>query len=922
MQDHANSPRRSVHFRVFKWGVIVLSVLLVLIFVLVPVIISSESGKNFIVSKVNKSVDGKLDLGSFSLGWLKGVHLTDINFSDNSGEMSISVKDISAKPKYVALLGGEISVTDAVVDSPKVVINIKDEAKESKPIATSTAKKDTSKATPGIDLKHLDLTIKDGDVTINHRGGDSVVRTVQFSNIASKVDLKPAGQASTFDVALAVGGKGASSEVTAKGNVKKSKKGWTAKETSGELAVKVDDLDLATLRPLFALMGKEIEVEGKLNADIDASIAEGRPEKISATAVLAGFSQKIDGKEIVLDEPVTLDADISSDGDDVKIDKLRLKSSFCSVSGKGGMNSFDYIAEADIAKTMDIVGQFVDLGGYRFAGKATEHGTILFDKGNVRFKDASMIEGFVVGTPDGKVTPVTSAKITFDLGYDAEKNLVDIANLVIDSARGPGKISILDTVIPLGEDKKGMDITIVADLDIGKTMDYARVFGAAKEGLVVAGNVKSAVSISEGKDGWRFFSDDTTIRNLVILSDKTTEPFSDPRVALEFDVVLDFEEETYDARKVIVDGSKIDIEGSMKQTHARGQTRLGGKVNASYDLAEAGKAASSYLPKGFKIEGKREDTIVFDSVYPKGQEDKRFANMNAAATLGFSKAEYMGLRFGRTETKVSVKDGVAEIAPFSTVVNEGKFNFAGRLDLQKKPMVFAIPKPMLVIDKINVDERMAKEMLQYLNPVFADQANLSGSADLYCEKLAIPLGADAGISRAEIRGTVAMSNMRMQPMGLLGQMLSAVKGKKENRAELLPTKFVLSKGLLSYDDMQLNVDNHPMNFKGKILLAKKPSPLDMTVQLPYKIVFDGISPKFETVDVGGDMTDRVPPLAIEGTVEKHSINLGKLFEGLIKKGTEQLLKDQLKDILKKKGGGDGGGEIEEKIGEIFEGLFK
>jgi len=920
MEDHAKNPR---FFKALKWCFIVFSVLLSLVFVLVPVIISSESGKNFIVSKVNESVDGKLDIGDFSVGWFKGVRLGDLNFSDNSGEISVSVKDISAKPKYVALLSGEVSVADAVVDSPKVVINISDDGVgEAKVVGGGASSgKDTSKGKPGIDLKYLDLTIKDGDVTINHRGADSVEQSVQFSNIASKVDIKPAGQESTFDVALVVGGRGASSEVTAKGNVKKSKKGWTAKETSGDLAVKVDDLDLGTLRPLFALMGKEIEIEGRLNADIEANIAEGRPEKISATAVLAGFSQKIDGKEIVLGEPVTLDADISSVGDDIKIDKLRLKSSFCSISGTGGMNSFDYIAEADIAKTMDIVAQFVDLGGYTFAGKGTEHGTVLFDKGNVRFKDASMIEGFVVGTPDGKITPVTSAQITFDLGYDAVKNSVDIASLVIDSAKGPGKISILNTVVPLGEKKNGMDITIAADLDIGKTMDYARVFGAAKEGLSVAGNVKSAVSISLIKDGYHFLSDNTTITNLVISDAKTAEPFSDPRVGLEFDVVLDFEEKSYDFHKLKIDASQIDIEGSMKQTHAGGQTKLGGKVKASYDLAEVGKAGSAYLPKGFKIEGKREDTIMFESAYPKGQEDKRLANMNASATLGFSKAEYMGLRFGRTETKVSVKDGVAEIAPFSTIVNEGKFNFAGRVDLQKKPMVFSIPGPMQVIDKVKIDERMAKEMLQYLNPVFANQANLSGFADLYCEKLAIPLGGDAGVSQAEIRGTVAMSNMRMQPMGLLGQALSVMKGKSENRAELLPTEFVLSKGLLSYDDMQLNVDNHPMNFKGKILLAKKPSPLDMTVQLPYKVVFDGTRPEFETVDVGGDMTDRVGPLAIEGTVEKHSINLNKLFEGLIKKGTEQLLRDQLKGILKKKGGGKGGSEVEEKVGEILEGLF-
>ncbi|MBW8036051.1 MAG: hypothetical protein FVQ79_10575 [Planctomycetes bacterium] len=674
-------------------------------------------------------------------------------------------------------------------------------------------------------------------------------------------------------------------------------------------------------------MGKEIEIEGKLNADIDANIVEGRPEKISATAILAGFSQKIDGKAVVLDEPVTLDVDISSDGDDVKIDKLRLKSSFCSISGKGGMNSFDYIAAADIAKTMDIVGQFVDLGGYTFAGKGTEQGRILFDKGNVWCKGATMVDGFVVGAPDGKVTPVTSAKISFDLGYDAEKNLVDIANFAIDSAKGPGKVAILDTVIPLGEEKKGMDVKIEVDLDIGKTMDYARVFGAAKEGLAVAGNVKSAVSISEGKDGWRFLSDKTIITNLVISGDKTAEPFKDPKIVVQFDAVLDFEEKTYDIPKLVINASQVDIKGRMKQTHAGGQTKLGGKVDASYDLAELGKAGSAYLPKGFNIEGKRVDTIEFSSVYPKGEDDKMLANMNANATLGFSKAEYMGLRFGKTEAKVLVKNGIAEIAPFSTVVNEGKFNFAGRLDLQKKPMVFEIPGEMQVIEKINIDERMAKQMLQYLNPVFADQANLSGVADLHCEKLSIPLGGDADISQAEIRGTVAMSNMRMQPVGPLGGFLSLAKGKAENKAELLPTKFVLAKGKLSYEDMQLNVDDHPLNFVDAIIhLGAEPLRYNMIAKLPYEMVFDGYNPKFETITVGDgheDSEDRISfPYNEKTNIEKmFGEILKKAAEQLLKKIPEDILKDQLKDIFKSKNGG-GEKSVEEEIGEIFEGLFK
>ena len=929
MQGHTNggdpAPRRSGRFKVFKWALVVFAVLLLLGFLLVPVFLSSESGKKLIVNTVNESVDGKFDMGGFSVGWFKGVHLTDMSFSDNSGLMSVSVKDISGKPKYCSLLMGSVSLGDAVVDTPEVVITLPAEVDEGVTEKTERPGKSVAVDADGLDLKRLDLTIKNGNVRIEQAGRDGTIETLQFANIASKFDLHPAGKESSFDVAFAVGDENNLSEISAAGKVKSKK--WRPAQTSGDLTVKIDDLDMASLGPLFAFLGKKVDIGGKLNADIDASIVKGWPEKVSANATLTGFTQKIDGREILLTEPVTLDAEISSDADAVKIDKLDLKSPFCSIESTGGKNWLDYSAKFDIAKMMPLVRPFNDLGGFTFAGTGTEKGRITFDldKGKIDCKGVSMVKDFVVSTPEKVATPVTSATIGFDLAADTKKSILSIDSLIVDASPGLGKVEISNSIIPYADDKKGMNIGVSADLDIARAMEFAKVFDAASDDKSIAGRVQSKISITEVKEGLRLLTDATRITNLVIAGTGTDEVFKDPKVDLMFDVILNFEEKTYDFRKLNIDASQIDIEGSLRQSTSKGATTVGGELTAAYDLAEVSKeaAVSDYIPQGLKMEGKRNDKITFQSRYPSGQKDKRLANMNANATLGFDKADYIGLRFGKTDVKVLVKDGVAEIPPFSTVVNEGKFNFAGRLDLQKKPMLFEIPAPMQVIEKINIDERMAREMLRYLNPVFADQANISGVADLHCKKLAIPLGSDADISRAEIRGTVAMSNMRMQPVGLLGQILSRAKARSENKAELLPTEFVLTGGKLSYDNMQLNVDGYPTNFKGAIILAGLTKPLDMMVALPYELQFDGIKPNLETIRVGDGREaskDRVS-LPIEGTVDKNGINWNKFFDEILKKMPERILEEQLKDIFKKKGTGDKAGEAEEKIGEILEGIF-
>jgi len=84
---------------------------------------------------------------------------------------------------------------------------------------------------------------------------------------------------------------------------------------------------------------------------------------------------------------------------------------------------------------------------------------------------------------------------------------------------------------------------------------------------------------------------------------------------------------------------------------------------------------------------------------------------------------------------------------------------------------------------------------------------------------------------------------------------------------MMPTKFVLQKGFLSYDDMQINVGENPVNFAGKIGLDKS---LDMNVTLPY--TFSG-----GTVKEGESVADRIK-LPIEGTLDNPKINVQKLLE--------------------------------------------
>ena len=220
-----------------------------------------------------------MKVGDLSIGWFKGIRVKDLSFENDTGTTSAKVKEISTRPHYVSLLLGVVALGETLIDEPQVIINVSQgKDKTLKPIVPAEKKTTERKGKAGgLALAKIDLTVKGGGLTINPAYEDKDVKILKVSNIESKVDINPLGKKSTFDVALAVAGGQTKSKITANGNLTPAvKRSWTLKRTSGDFTVKVDNLDLETLGPLFALAGRDIDAAGILNSDITARIDDGK----------------------------------------------------------------------------------------------------------------------------------------------------------------------------------------------------------------------------------------------------------------------------------------------------------------------------------------------------------------------------------------------------------------------------------------------------------------------------------------------------------------------------------------------------------------------------------------------------------------------------------------------------------------------
>ncbi len=992
--------------RVLKLALAIITILIVFVLLLVPVLVSSAKARQMILAKINGSIAGKTNFVNLSMGWLKGIKVSDFSFNDNAGQISVQVKEIATKPHYGSLLTGNLSFGKTLIDTPNVEINLKAQ----KPVSPSqTVPAETATKSIVLPVQRMELVLNDGNVKVT----DPKSGTVELSRINSKVNLQPLGQQSNLNLTMAVAQAGKSSEIQVAGSITPKKKtGWSLKGATGDLTVEVKDLDIESLGPFLALAGVEVQTKGivrgqikgqikdglieNLNADVKAKdlditgtalkgdrlqtgdldintmLSQGKEtidiqslqiksdwasasasgtlpttfkslgdllgadsttslkgdfncnisavlaqmpktlglkegtqvtsgqltgniatatqagrKQILASATLAGLGGIVEGKKIALSEPIKAEASVSSGKAGMNFDKIDVSAPFAKINCAGSAEAIQYSAEADLAKLQSELGQFIDIGRYKLAGQFLGKGQVTIKDDKIVTMGSSALSNLRVDAQDGN--SVSEPKVQIDTAVDFDRKTSIIALTSVTATTSFGRVSVKDGVVPMNKDSAQalrLDVS-ASNLDLAKIKPFAVLIGSLPKDTQLAGIAESEVKITSENGTYHIVTEKTNIKN-IDFSTPGTKPFKQPNTSIVADVSLNPTNFTYSGKlDLLSDQFKVHI--NLANQNKENQTsELKGNAELEYDWSAVSAIAAPYLPEDLTLQGKRKDTITFTSEYPTDQKDKLLANLNAKGKVGFDKAGYMGLDFGPTDVDIQVQNGLLNITPFTTTVNEGQFNFAGGADFKQTPSLFKAAKPMQIVKDIKVNDATTKKLLKYVNPIFADAVNVSGIANFNCEQLAIPLSAEAKNDTVVI-GTISISKLKLQASDLLGQILTVAGGSARGTVLTMhPTKLVLQKGILRYDDMQIDVDDNPINFKGVIGLDKS---LDMTVTLPYTTAG-------RTARVGRETSGTRITLPLKGTVDKPQLDTGKLIELQLKGQVEEQLRKGLENIFK------------------------
>ena len=995
--------KKSGFLSFIKYFLIIVVLLVVVVLAAIPFYASSRSGNDFIVGKINNSIDGKVDIGVLSVGWFKGIVIDRFKFNDNAGLTHVSVEKITAKPSYLSFLTSQPNLGKTVVDKPEVYLKISSEKPTdvSSPSANTSSTAESKEAGTPMGFAKIDLEVNNGNVTIEADSG----KKVEFRNIGAKVDLKGLNNYNKLNIVASIEDSvsDTNSSIKADGKVLPvaDKKGWSLKGTSGEFNVKVDSVDLESLQPLFDLMDAGVNAKGIVDVniavavdkgavsdivgrvdckDIDIALAALKGDRIQSKTIgtdikitgdnesynfekfdvmsdwlvingsgklgkaagfkgefemrfnldiakaaqtmpktfyvregvnitggtlagnllcltdqnkrdlvlnaeLGGLKALAQGKTVSLSESVNFGFDVEQNQNLWNIKKGNVKSGFADIGCTGGLDSLKYSAKADLLKFQNELGQFFDFGGYNFKGQFEQQGNVKITDKAIAVDGLAKINNLAI-SKDGRSASEPAATADFSIDYNKDAKTLNIDKFNFNGQGG--KLEVSANALAMGDSKADSTVKLNADIDLGKMMPFAVMAGAIPSEFGFAGKLKSDVDIAI-KDkyislktiGTRIDNPDFTHQGKVL--------FKQDSVSLDFEGGVDLNDKSISIENMKLISPQIKlIKGQMTSKQTGNIKKIDAKFDYDIELAAVTEMVSPFLPDGFEISGRNADSLVFSSEYPVNDPNKMLANLNAKTKFGFDRASYMGLNFGKTEVDVEIISGQMTIKPFSTVVNEGMLKFAANANLGENPAILKMPEPILVLDKIKIDKIMANQLLKYLNPMFAQVADVSGLASFQCDRLAIPLSGGYN-NKIVVEGTVWMNDVAIAGGGVMSQIVNLSGINNPNvKIEVLPTKFIFENGEMHYDNMQVNIGDTPLNFTGNVYLDKM---MSMSVTLPWTVAG-------QTAKAGQEVSNRIK-LAIEGPVNAPKLNTDKLIQDTGKQIIEQQLDKAFKDLFKK-----------------------
>ena len=653
----------------------------------------------------------------------------------------------------------------------------------------------------------------------------------------------------------------------------------------------------------------------KKNMSLNSGILKGHLDIITkdkkrstlANMNIDKFRLTINSIPIIFVKPIFIDLDTYVNDSGMYINNAKLDSYVGTFEAKGTQNNFQFDSNINLEKAHSMFGKLLGISDYQIAGKLNTKGTANLADKIITLTSNSNINDLEL-THEKNIAYESLIKTDSTIKYYPQENgiQIDSFNLNCNTA----DIEITNSSIILDENKfPAFDLAIKNRVDLSRISLYSNLFSDALNDTKLKGKLTSTINTRLNLGSIALRSDDILLEDFELVQ-KDKEPFKTKNLQAKIDAALEANQ-SYTAKLIELNSSEginaiftdvvIDIAQPQKNI------KLLGKLD--YDLAKLEPKLNPYLPKNLEILGTHQSNIKIASTWDESQNQKLTDNLNANTSLAFDSATMSGLNIGKTIIPLSINNGLLTIEQFTSPVNNGKLNLTGAIDLKDEQLKFKITEPIQLIENIHINQEIIDNYLSNTNPLFSNAVATDGIINFHINNLELPLGEATKKSDISLKGKIAIDQMNLSSPMLNNLVMQFGKQLSTQRIDILPTNFTMQNGILSYDDtMQINLGQNPLNFSGS---TGPQDQLNMKVSLPYTT-----SGKLLYIGQEND-PDRIPPIAIKGTLSKPQINI----DNLIEETTNTIIEKELEKVLEKEIGDDAKDVIDTGK-KILENLFK
>lgn len=384
--------------------------------------------------------------------------------------------------------------------------------------------------------------------------------------------------------------------------------------------------------------------------------------------------------------------------------------------------------------------------------------------------------------------------------------------------------------------------------------------------------------------------------------------FKHDKVSFEADARMDQKTERINLSQLKLTSVPLSatINGTIDQYKGTQRLALRGRYDSNWDQLTAiihqiaPDTVETIMIKGstgseFQINGDLNDPAARPSA----------RGVSTGLELGWAESRLYGVQTGPAKLSPALNDGKLTLPLASITAADGKINLRGEVDFEPVEPTLIISGALPILENVSLNNRLAQDVLSWLNPIFLNIVQIEGKAHLSVQDLQMPLGESLKRS-GNGRGRLDLKAVRMQPAGLMTQLvaLGGLTDKGMYSAQFSAVDFVVKDGRIYYDDFTiLFPGEYDMKFRGSVGFD---STLDLVVSLPVRpALLEHLGVKAIPPEYAKKLEKSRIELPLAGTRSQPRLDFSKVDTNALLKGlvpTPDSTKGAVTDLLKELGG--------------------